>query len=151
MKSSLNYLVVVTVLFSAPVMGNESGPQRLQEAFLRAILAGDAADIGQLYAADAINYTIDDMVIKGRAGIVESWARLFEGSEVTEAVIFDDTHEVHGDTAVAWGLWRMILRPKDGGESATIEGRFMDISRRIDGVWMYVVDHASVPLSPPAE
>ena len=45
--------------------------------------------------------------------------------------------------------WTMTIVPKDGGEAITMEGRYMDMAKKIDGKWRYVVDHASAPL--PAE
>jgi hypothetical protein len=39
--------------------------------------------------------------------------------------------------------------PKAGGDPVTLEGRFLEVARKIGGKWYYVVDHASAPLPPP--
>ena len=150
MKSIFAFLLVL-VLGVAPVHADADGPQALQQAFVQAILAGDASAIAAKYAPDAISYPIGGMVAKGGDAVRESWAPFLDANTVQELVISEDHHEVHGNTAVAWGLWRMIFAPKTGGDAITMEGRFMDLSRNIDGKWLYVVDHASVPLPPPPE
>lgn len=52
-----------------------------------------------------------------------------------------------GDLAAAWGLFTVIARPAEGGELVTLVGRYMDVARPIDGRWLYIADHASMPLA----
>jgi len=40
--------------------------------------------------------------------------------------------------------------PKAGGDPITMKGRFVEVCRKIGGKWLYVIDHASVPMEMPA-
>jgi ketosteroid isomerase-like protein len=56
-------------------------------------------------------------------------------------------NDVHGDVVIGWGTWKMTI-PTPGGHQI-MEGRFSDVKMMHDGKWVYVMDHASVPLPPP--
>ncbi|MCI0415602.1 nuclear transport factor 2 family protein [bacterium] len=64
-----------------------------------------------------------------------------------------DCETVVGDLSFAWGRYSVTLVPKAGGEPIQMEGRFSDTSRKINGKWLYIVDHASMnpPPPPPAK
>jgi hypothetical protein len=49
----------------------------------------------------------------------------------------------HGDEAASWGTFKIVLVSKKDGTETTEVGRYTDVSRRIDGRWQYIVDHAS--------
>jgi ketosteroid isomerase-like protein len=57
--------------------------------------------------------------------------------------------EVSGDLAAAWGLFTITAVPVGGGEAVIFKGRYMDVAKNFDGSWLYVADHASMPM--PAE
>jgi uncharacterized protein (TIGR02246 family) len=117
----------------------------LQDDLLAAIRAGDADAVAALYAPDAVSYSIGVMEANGPDGVRDDWASFFE-AYVVNAIDLDGHAEVFGDAAISWGLWTMTYTPKEGGEAEVMEGRFTDVSRNIDGRWLYVVDHASLPL-----
>jgi ketosteroid isomerase-like protein len=48
------------------------------------------------------------------------------------------------------GLGFLAL-PKAGGEAIPMKGRATVVVKKIGGKWLYTVDHASVPLPPPAK
>ena len=53
--------------------------------------------------------------------------------------------------AVAWGLFTIMAEPAEGGDAVEMKGRYMDVARSMDGTWLYVVDHASMPLPAPED
>ena len=55
--------------------------------------------------------------------------------------------DVHGDVVIGSGTWKMTI-PTPGGHQV-MEGRFSDVKAMRDGKWVFVMDHASVPLPPP--
>jgi ketosteroid isomerase-like protein len=55
-----------------------------------------------------------------------------------------------GNLAVSSGHFSMTVEPKAGGAAQTMEGRFTSVAERKGGKWMYVSDHASMPMPPPA-
>ena len=56
---------------------------------------------------------------------------------------------IHGDTAIAWGLFTIMAEPAEGGDAVEMKGRYMDIARNMYGTWLYVADHASLPIPAP--
>jgi ketosteroid isomerase-like protein len=68
---------------------------------------------------------------------------------VRDATLSDTHYETHGDTGIARGQFTLTLVPKAGGEPIQLKGRFVEVCRKIGGKWLYVIDHASVPMPPP--
>jgi len=132
------------VLFSTSISANDS-PEALQQAFMSALLANDAAGIAACYTEDAVNFPLGAMMETGPASVEAGWSALFESNRVFKASLSEDHMETHGDTAIAWGIFTIVADPIDGGERFEIIGRYMDVSRNVDGTWLYVADHASLP------
>lgn len=142
---------LIAVLAAISPLHAQESPQALRDAFVAAVKAGDAEELAQLYAPDAVTYPIGAMTASGQEGIRQDWEIFLSASTVQDLVITQQGGEILGDTAVAWGLWTMTILPEQGGDPFTMEARFMDVSKKVDGKWRYVADHASVPLSPSAE
>jgi uncharacterized protein (TIGR02246 family) len=130
-------------------MANDT-PQILQDTFTEALNANDAIAAAACYTDDAISFPVDDMAGVGREYIRASWEGLFSAMRISGVELKDQHLEEHGDTAIAWGLFSMTDTPHDGGDPVLMEGRYMDVARRIDGHWLYAADHASLP-APPEE
>lgn len=145
---------LVCLLFffaSTTACANESA-KALQDAFMHALRANNADGIAACYTADASNYPVDSMVGTGPDSVRESWLGFFANFRVLDASLSGTHMEILGDTAVAWGLFKITAMPAEGDEPIEILGRYMDVAKMVDGTWLYIADHASVPLpSPPAE
>lgn len=137
-------------IFAMSALADE-GMNEIGEAFVKAFKAGDLDRVTALYAQDAVSFPPDTMVANGQDEIRASWGGLLNNFDVEDLIITNPHHETSGDLSTAWGNFKMILIPKQGGEPMLLEGRFSDVAKRIDGKWLYVADHASVPLPPPAE
>jgi len=127
------------------------GPQSLQDAFMKALRANDANGLAACYSADATNYPVDSMVGKGPNSVRKSWLGFFARYHVLAAELSATHMEVLGNTAIAWGLFKITAMPTEGHESIEMRGRYMDVSKNMDGNWLYIADHASLPVPPPAE
>lgn len=143
-------LLLAGLALGSPALAAES-PQALQDQFTDALLANDAAGLAACYSPDAVSYPVGQMVVNGPDGVKADWATFFEDMEITTAQLVDVHMETHGDTSVAWGQWQLTAKPRSGGDPVQMEGRFSDVARNFDGNWLYVMDHASVPLPPPPE
>ncbi len=124
-------------------------PQALQDAFMAAMRANDVDGMAACYTADATTFAPDTMMAVGPDGVRASWGGLFKNFHITRAELTERHMEISGDLAVAWGLYTMTAEPLAGGEAMEMKGRYMDAARKIDGEWLYIADHASMPL--PAE
>jgi ketosteroid isomerase-like protein len=138
------------VCFSSLSFANES-PQALQEAFMTALKANDVQGLAACYSSDAVNFPVGSLVGTGPESVIESWGGFFAAYKVVDAALSEEHLEIHGDTAVAWGLFTIMAEPVEGGEAVEMKGRYMDVARNIDGSWLYVADHASMPLPAPEE
>ena len=146
----LLYLSICVTCFSSIAPANES-PQVLQEAFMAALKANDAQRMADCYASNAVNFPVDAMVGRGAEFALQSWSGFFAAYKVVDASLSDTHLEVHGDTAIAWGLFTIMAEPAEGGDVIAMKGRYMDVARNIDGTWLYVADHASVPTPAPED
>jgi len=53
-----------------------------------------------------------------------------------------------GEVVLGYGKWRFTISMPDA-EPMIVEGRFSDVKAKRDGKWVYIMDHASVPMAPP--
>jgi ketosteroid isomerase-like protein len=88
------------------------------------------------------------MEARGTAAIRKALTGMLAAVTVTDMRI-DATYATTGDTSVGWGHFYMTVTPKGGGAPQKMEGRATVVAKRIGGKWLYVTDHASVPLPPP--
>lgn len=146
----LMYVLTCLVCFSSTSFANES-PEALQEAFMTALKANDAQGLANCYASNAVNFPVGSLVGTGPQSVLESWGGFFAAYKVLDASLSESHLETHGDTAVAWGLFTIMAEPAEGGGPVEMKGRYMDVARNADGTWLYVADHASMPLPAPEE
>ena len=143
-------LLTCLACFSSSSFANES-PQALQDAFMAALKANDVQGLADCYTSDAVNFPVDILVGYGPESVIESWSSFFGAYTVVDASLSDTHMGIHGDTAVAWGLFTIMAEPAEGGDAVEMKGRYMDVARNMDGTWLYVADHASMPLPAPED
>ena len=149
MKKVLCFLACLTC-FSSSSFANEN-PQALQDAFMAALKANDVQGLAACYTSDAVNFPVGALVGSGPESVMESWSSFFSAYKILDASLSNTHLEIHGDTAVAWGLFTIMAEPTEGGEVVKMNGRYMDVARNMDGTWLYVADHASMPLPAPED
>lgn len=125
----------------------QDSPKALQQAFMDGLRTNDAAALAACYAEDAVNFPLGELMQHGPGPVRDGWQTFFDGMRITSAELSHDHLEQHDDTAIAWGVFTIEAEPIGGGDAVTLVGRYMDVARRIDGRWLYVADHASMPLT----
>ena len=113
------------------------------ECWSKAFTANDAAALSQCYAADAIMWFPGGSRADGREAIGAGYGHFLSENTVKRAETKEIGSRTIGDDRVAWGTYTVVSVLKATGEETTTAGRFVDVSRRIDGRWQYVVDHPS--------
>ena len=136
-------------LFAVSVLAQ--GIKDLDAAWVKAAKAGDVEGLVKLYAPTAVTYMPDEMKAKGTEEIRASFQKFLGASTVTEMTLSQDFETTSGNLAASSGTFSMTVTPKGGGAAQTMEGRYSSVAVKKSGKWMYVSDHASVPLPPPAE
>lgn len=122
--------------------------QTLDEAWAKAAQAGDAQALTALYAPDAVVYPPDAMEVRGTEAIRKSWTELLAAYTLADMKL-ETVAETAGNVSVSWGRWTMTATPKKGGPPEKWEGRATAVAKKINGKWLYVADHASMPMPPP--
>lgn len=132
---------------AVPAMAAEHGAQIVDQAWVKAMKANDLEATMALYAPETVAY-FPDGDFKGKAAVRKSWADFLSTFTVKDCTT-EGTYETSGDTSLGWGSWTLTVVPKAGGEAIPMRGRATVVVKKIGGKWLYVVDHASVPLPPP--
>ena len=146
-RISLSCLFATAALLLPSVTLNavddEGGVKSVDEAWHKAIMAGDLDAVVACYATDAVLWTPHESESKGKDAIRESFKRMLDDVKVTEMKVEDVHYHTAGDRSVGWGMFTITIKPKDGGDEQTIRGRFTEVAEKRDGKWVYVDDHAS--------
>src|SRR5262245_5815988 len=144
---ALGALVCVGLLAAVPASAQD-GLKGVDEAWIRAVKAGNVDAVVALYAPDAVLYPPDALEAHGTAAIRSSYAEMLGAVVINDATI-DSQYQTSGDVSVGFGKATLTMTPKAGGSPQTMSVRVTAVARKIGGKWLYVVDHASMPLPPP--
>jgi ketosteroid isomerase-like protein len=113
-----------------------------------AIRAADLDGLMPLYAPDIVTFDVQSPLRKvGAEGKRENWIDVFTlFQRPLNCEIRDLTITVNDDVAFAYGFNRISGTLKNGNASSGFWVRATSCLRKIDGNWLIVHDHASVPL-----
>lgn len=124
------------------------GAQQVDEAFARAFKANDPDALAAVYAVDAVVYPPGAMEQRGRAAIRQGFADFLGQYHVSDFITNDTHYETSGNVSVGWGRFAIVAVPKAGGAAGLRwEGRYTSVARRVNGKWLLVQDHASLPMT----
>lgn len=113
------------------------------DCFLAGFEARSADAVALCYAEDAIMWFPGGPMAQGRAAIRDGFAHFFDGVTVKGVELTTIGRETLGDTRVAWGTYAIRVVDKATGAESVQRGRFTDVQKRINGRWLYTVDHPS--------
>ena len=144
--SALAALAIVGIAI-APAGAQEHGAKVVDDAWTKAANAGDVEALVALYAPDAVLYAPDSMEARGTAAIRALYSEMFAANTVSNASI-TATYQTSGDLSTGWGTAALTMTPKAGGAAQTFSVRVTAVAKKVNGKWLYVADHASVPAGP---
>ena len=144
--SALAALVIVGIA-APPAQAQTHGGKVVDDAWVKAVTAGDVEAVVALYAPDAVLYAPDSMEARGTAAIRALYTAMFAANTVSNPS-FTTTYQTSGDLATGWGTVTLTFTPKAGGTPQTMTVRVTEVVKKVNGKWLYVADHASVPLPP---
>jgi uncharacterized protein (TIGR02246 family) len=142
-------LIAATFFLTQSLVAADQGIAAVDQAWIKAITANDLEAVLALYAPDAVMYPPDAMEAKGKEAIRDNYRGLLSAMTVQSATITDSHYQTLGDTSIGWGRFTLKMVPKAGGDPIQMDGRFSAVAKKIGGKWLYVADHASVPMPPP--
>jgi uncharacterized protein (TIGR02246 family) len=140
-KTKLILMTCVLAVSASPLMA--APPASSQACWQPAFEASDADAVAQCYAPDAVMWLPGAPMMKGRDAIRAGYVDFFAGSTIKSARLTELGKMTHGNEAASWGTFTVVSVSRTDGKETTETGRYTDVSRRIDGRWQYLVDHAS--------
>jgi len=106
------------------------------QTFMQANYKGDLETVVALYAEDAVLLPSNAPAAKGRDAIRKYYAADIAGLKSGESdVIVESTQGVSGN--LGWSSGRTKYTSANG---ATSTGKFMSVSRKVNGKWLYIRD-----------
>ena len=142
-------ILFLTLGFAFTLSAAQPGTCPVGEAWVKAFTANDLEAVLALYAPDAHLFPPDEVEAVGMEAMRANYGGMMNTFTVKEAKMLDAHHEIEGNLCFSWGRFSVTLVPKAGGDPINMEGRFSDVSRKIKGKWLYIVDHASINPTPP--
>lgn len=88
---------------------------------------------------------------KGRKAIRDGFAGMLAQAEVKDSALNEMGHASMGDTRTTWGTYSLTLVNRTTGVESRETGRYTDVQKKINGHWLYIVDHPSDDPPPAAE
>lgn len=121
----------------------------LDAAFVDAWNRGDAEALSRLNwdSPDAVLFPPGVLEARGIAAIRQVNAQTLAALRGSRIEIFESHQMPAGDVVIGYGKWRLTV-PGPNGTTTEIIGRHTDVKAVRDGRWVYLLDHASVPLPP---
>jgi len=146
------YIAAAALLcvFTLPGHAADSGQGKADACWRKAFLAGDADATAACYAPDAVFWPPGGTMATGSKAIRDSYAKFFADNKVATVDIKPLGDRTIGMDSASWGTYSLTYTPKAGGAMKTETGRYNELSRKINGHWLYVVDHASSDPEAPA-
>jgi ketosteroid isomerase-like protein len=83
-------------------------------------------------------------VIRGYDGFRNGIAQMFDQNETVKIAVTDISYVPVGDMIMAVGTATIDLKPKGGSPSQHIVERWTDFEKKIDGRWLYLLDHTTL-------
>ena len=142
-KSKLFVLAGVLALMSSPLLAHDDTSDSAQGCWAPAFVEMDADAVAQCYAPDAVLWLPGMPVMQGRDAIREGHVGFFSAFTIKGMKLVPMGKSRNGDETTSWGTFTLTMVSKADGKEVTEVGRYTDVSRKIDGKWMYVMDHAS--------
>ncbi len=119
----------------------------VDKQFIEAYNKGDVDGVMETYwkSPDFVSFPPGMLESKGWEGSRRSMVKEFEATPGGQLELFDENYTVAGEYVVTWGKWRYTAP----GMPEPAVGRFTDIKGKRNGKWVYIHDHASLPMGPP--
>lgn len=122
----------------------------LDQQFLAAYNSGDVDGVMATYwnSPDLVSYPPGTMEARGWQAVKDDLAGFFASTPGLKLELIDTHNKFIGDAVLGWGRWRITI-PTGEKEPMVLSGRYSDVKAKRNGKWVYILDHASVPLPPP--
>ena len=126
--------------------------EAIDAKFVDAFNKKDIETIVALYAVDATAmFPGPELWHSGTVAIRKSFTDFFATCDSPTLMVHHTQYKVSGNLGYGVGLFDMSYKDTKTGEIMTSKGRASSVYEKRGGKWVYVVDHASVPMAPPPD
>jgi ketosteroid isomerase-like protein len=127
---------------AAPAPAVQNGISESTRAWMASVESGDMATVTRMHPAAMTGFPMTDNQADGQA-MTEAYRAMFAKYRA-HATVEDGHYLRSGDLLMSWGRFSLELKPRDGGETMVLKGRYSDIAHKTPTGWHYLLDHASV-------
>jgi uncharacterized protein (TIGR02246 family) len=114
----------------------EAAIKQVADAYVKAVLAGDAKTVAALYTDDAVEMPPNEPSLKGRAAIEQYYTKLFSGpAKVGQLTLTHLEARAIGDAGYDVGTYQQSMNPPGQTTATTDTGRYVIILKRSQGAW----------------
>jgi ketosteroid isomerase-like protein len=92
-----------------------------------------------------VSIGLDGSAPVGWEGVSTAWHESMDGNPDSRLELLDSHNVPLGEAVISWGRWR-ITTASDSGPPQVMEGPYSDVKTIVNGRWVRVLDHASVPI-----
>lgn len=126
--------------------------EAIDAKFVQAFNKEDVETVVALYAEDATAMMPGpELWASGTVAIRKSFTDFFADSDSPAITLHHTQYKVSGNLGYGYGLFDLSHKDTKTGEMMTAKGRWSSVLEKRGGKWVYVVDHASVPMAPPPD
>jgi uncharacterized protein (TIGR02246 family) len=160
-KEALMFSFVSLVLMSASLLaapppaaampGKDAGVIAVADAYMAAVLKGDADAVAALYTDDAIEMPPNAAAVKGKAAIEQYYKKQFAGAKISSFTLSHLDSRTSGDMGYDVGTYAQTMTPTGGTSSFQDAGKYIVLVAKSGGKWRvrYVCYNSDNP-PPPA-
>jgi uncharacterized protein (TIGR02246 family) len=113
----------------------------LWNEYAAAAHAGDLECWMSLWIEDGIQMPPDEPRRVGKDAIREGMKPGFDMFDVSNMIIHTEEVRILGNRAYSHGTYTFDMTPKEGGETKSFSGKFLDIlEKQADGSWKIAID-----------
>jgi uncharacterized protein (TIGR02246 family) len=121
-------------------VSDETAIHALWQEYAASATAGDLDRWIALWSEEGIQLAPDAARRMGREVIRGEMKPLFDLFD-TEMAVYPDEIQVLGEQAYTHGTYEFVTRPKEGGDSTKVKGKFLTILRKEAGdSWKILID-----------
>ena len=114
---------------------------KLWNEYAAAANDGDMARWIALWSDDGIQMPPGAPRRVGKAEIRREMQPLFDLFDTSKMIIHTEEVRILGDRAYSHGTYEFEMTPKEGGETKSCSGKFLDIlEKQVDGSWKIVIE-----------
>jgi len=153
MKVQFAGMMVVAALFAAPASAADAKADvaaihAADQAWLKAFSAADGDALAGLYDEAAVLLPPGAPAVTGRAAIRDFLLKEAQGASQSGMVFgFSGKRDGGASGKLGWSSGSYTVKDKDGKVVET--GKFLSVSKKVDGKWLYMRDTWNADSAPP--